>query len=85
MRPFPRRRSLMIRAHAGSAQEGDWRSRVLDMALRTIRASPPARSPAWVNLEEGPWSASWSDQRGRPPGRGRGRARPGTSALALGL
>lgn len=29
---------LMVRAHAGSAQTGDWRSRVVDMTLRTIRA-----------------------------------------------
>ena len=29
---------LMGRAHAGSAQAGDWRSRVVDMTLRTIRA-----------------------------------------------
>ena len=29
---------LMVRAHAGSAQAGDWRSRVVDMTLRTIRA-----------------------------------------------
>lgn len=32
---------LMVRAHAGSAQEGDWRSRVLDMTVRTVRAIAP--------------------------------------------
>ena len=30
---------LMVRAHPGSAQEGDWRSRVLDLVLRTVRSA----------------------------------------------
>ena len=32
---------LLVRAHAGSAQAGDWRARVLDLTLRTARAVVP--------------------------------------------
>lgn len=44
---------LMVRAHAGSAQEGDWRSRVLDMTLRTIRAVASGAIAGTGESEEG--------------------------------
>ncbi|HMT05804.1 MAG: helix-turn-helix domain-containing protein [Solirubrobacterales bacterium] len=44
---------LMVRAHAGSAQEGDWRSRVLDMTLRTIRAVASGAIAGMGESEEG--------------------------------
>lgn len=44
---------LMVRAHAGSAQEGDWRSRVLDMAVRTIRAIASGAIAGMGESEEG--------------------------------
>ena len=44
---------LMVRAHAGSAQEGDWRSRVLDMTLRTIRAIASGAIAGMGEAEEG--------------------------------
>lgn len=44
---------LMVRAHAGSAQEGEWRSRVLDMTLRTIRAVASGAIAGMVPSEEG--------------------------------
>lgn len=44
---------LMVRAHAGSAQEGDWRSRVLDMTLRTIRAIASGAIAGMADSEEG--------------------------------
>ena len=46
---------LMVRAHAGSAQAGDWRSRVLDLALRTVRAVVPGTLAA---LEDGEQNAT---------------------------
>lgn len=45
---------LMVRAHAGSAQEGDWRSRVLDMTVRTVRALAPGSIAADGESEQGP-------------------------------
>jgi len=45
---------LMVRAHAGSAQEGDWRSRVLDMTVRTVRALAPGSIAADGGSEQGP-------------------------------
>lgn len=42
---------LMLKAHPGSAQESDWRSRVLDLALRTARAVAPGTVAA---LEDDP-------------------------------
>ncbi len=44
---------LMIRAHAGSAQEGDWHSRVLDMAVRTVRAIAPGSVAGTGEKEDG--------------------------------
>ena len=44
---------LMVRAHAGSAQEGDWRSRVVDMTLRTIRAVASGAIAGMGESEEG--------------------------------
>jgi sugar diacid utilization regulator len=46
---------LMVRAHAGSAQAGDWRSRVLDLTLRTVRAVVPG---SLACLEDGEESAT---------------------------
>lgn len=46
---------LMVRAHAGSAQTGDWRSRVLDLALRTVRAIVPG---TLATLEDGEQNAT---------------------------
>ena len=46
---------LMIRAHAGSAQPGDWRSRVLDLTLRTVRAIVPG---SLACLEDGDQNAT---------------------------
>jgi len=43
---------LMVRAHAGSAQAGDWRSRVLDLALRTVRSVVPGTLAALEDGEE---------------------------------
>ena len=43
---------LMVRAHAGSAQAGDWRSRVLDLTLRTVRAVVPGTLAALEDGEE---------------------------------
>ncbi len=45
---------LMVRAHSGSAQEGDWRSRVLDMTVRTVRAVAPGSIAATGESEQGP-------------------------------
>lgn len=42
---------LMLKAHSGSAQESDWRSRVLDLVLRTARAAAPGTIAA---LEDDP-------------------------------
>ncbi len=44
---------LMVRAHAGSAQEGDWRARVLDMTVRTIRAAASGSVAAMGEADEG--------------------------------
>lgn len=44
---------LMVRAHSGSAQEGDWRARVLDMTVRTIRAIASGSIAAMSDVEEG--------------------------------
>ena len=43
----------MVRAHAGSAQEGDWRSRVVDMTLRTIRAVASGAVAGMAGSEDG--------------------------------
>jgi sugar diacid utilization regulator len=42
---------LMLKAHPGSAQESDWRSRVLDLVLRTARNVAPGTIAA---LEDDP-------------------------------
>ena len=42
---------LMLKAHPGSAQEADWRSRVLDLVLRTARTAAPGTIAA---LEDDP-------------------------------
>jgi len=44
---------LMVRAHSGSAQDGDWRARVLDMTVRTIRAVASGSIAAMSEVEEG--------------------------------
>jgi hypothetical protein len=44
---------LMVRAHPGSAQDGDWRARVLDMTVRTIRAAAAGSIAAMSEIEEG--------------------------------
>ncbi|MGK2955300.1 MAG: PucR family transcriptional regulator [Solirubrobacterales bacterium] len=44
---------IMVRAHAGSAQDGDWRARVLDMTVRTLRAAAPGSIAAMSEVEEG--------------------------------
>lgn len=44
---------LMVRAHSGSAQDGDWRSRVLDMTVRTIRAVASGSIAAMSDVEDG--------------------------------
>lgn len=44
---------LMVRAHAGSAQKGDWHSRVLDMAVRTVRAIAPGSVAGTGDPEDG--------------------------------
>lgn len=44
---------LMVRAHSGSAQEGDWRARVLDMTVRTIRAIASGSIAAMGEADEG--------------------------------
>lgn len=44
---------LMVRAHAGSAQEGDWHSRVLDMTVRTVRAIAPGSAAGTGEPEDG--------------------------------
>lgn len=44
---------LMVRAYAGSAQEGDWRARVLDMTTRTIRAAASGAIAGSGESEEG--------------------------------
>jgi sugar diacid utilization regulator len=44
---------LMVRAHSGSAREGDWRSRVVDLTVRTIRSVAPGSIAAMGELEEG--------------------------------
>ncbi len=44
---------LMVRAHAGSAQEGDWHSRVLDMAVRNVRAIAPGSVAGTGEPEDG--------------------------------
>jgi sugar diacid utilization regulator len=45
---------LMLRAHSGSAREGDWRSRVLDIAVRTVRAVAPGSIAASGDAEQAP-------------------------------
>lgn len=45
---------LMLKAHPGSAQESDWRSRVLDLALRTARAVAPGTIAALEDDPEAP-------------------------------
>lgn len=44
---------LMVRAHSGSAREGDWRSRVVDLTTRTIRSVAPGSIAAMGDPEEG--------------------------------
>ncbi len=44
---------LMVRAHSGSAREGDWRSRVVDLTGRTIRAVAPGSVAAMADVEQG--------------------------------
>ena len=44
---------LMVRAHSGSAQDGDWRARVLDMTVRTIRAVASGSIAAMSEVEGG--------------------------------
>lgn len=44
---------LMVRAHSGSAREGDWRSRVVDLTVRTIRAVAPGSVAAMADVEQG--------------------------------
>jgi sugar diacid utilization regulator len=44
---------LMVRAHSGSAREGDWRSRVVDLTIRTIRSVAPGSIAAMGDPEEG--------------------------------
>lgn len=43
---------LMVEAHSGSAQESDWRSRVLDLVLRTARTVAPGTIAALGNDPE---------------------------------
>jgi sugar diacid utilization regulator len=45
---------LMVRAHSGSPREGDWRSQVLDMSVRTVRAIAPGSIAAIAESEQGP-------------------------------
>ncbi len=44
---------LMVKAHSGSAREGDWRSRVVDLTVRTIRAQAPGSVAAMTEVEQG--------------------------------
>ena len=44
---------LMVRAHSGSAREGDWRSRVVDLTVRTIRGVAPGSVAAMAEVEQG--------------------------------
>ena len=44
---------LMVRAHSGSAQEGDWRSRVLELVLRTVRSAARGSIAAPVEGQRG--------------------------------
>ena len=44
---------LMARAHSGSAQDGDWRSRVLDLTVRTLRTVASGSMAAMGEEEEG--------------------------------
>lgn len=44
---------LMVRAHSGSAREGDWRSRVVDLTVRTIRSVAPGSIAAIGDPDEG--------------------------------
>jgi len=44
---------IMVRAHAGSAQDGDWRARVLDMTVRTLRAAAPGSIAAMSEIDDG--------------------------------
>ncbi|MBK5110887.1 MAG: helix-turn-helix domain-containing protein [Thermoleophilia bacterium] len=44
---------LMVRAHAGSAQDEDWREHVLAMATRTIRTAVPGSIAGTSGLDEG--------------------------------
>ena len=44
---------LMVRAHSGSAREGDWRSRVLDLTVRTVRAVAPGSIAATGDSDQG--------------------------------
>ena len=44
---------LMVRAHSGTAREGDWRSRVVDLTVRTIRSVAPGSIAAIGEAEEG--------------------------------
>ncbi len=45
---------LMVKAHSGSAREGDWWSRVVDLTVRTIRAVAPGSVAAMGEVEQGP-------------------------------
>ena len=45
---------LMLEAHSGSAQESDWRSRVLDLVLRTARTAVPGTIAALGDDPEEP-------------------------------
>ena len=44
---------LMVRAHAGSTQDEDWRDHVLAMATRTIRTAAPGSIAGTSRLDEG--------------------------------
>jgi hypothetical protein len=44
---------FMVRAHAGSAQDEDWRDHVLAMATRTIRTAVPGSIAGTSRLDEG--------------------------------
>jgi hypothetical protein len=44
---------LMVRAHSGSARDGEWRSRVVDLTVRTIRSVAPGSIAAMGDPEEG--------------------------------
>lgn len=44
---------LMVRAHAGAAQDEDWRNHVLEMTTRTIRTVAPGSIAGTSSLDEG--------------------------------